>query len=141
MSYVILCGMAEMGKTEIAIQHVFKRRPNFAIFWIRAKDNDKLVIHFGQIAATLGLLDTNEPYNLVVIRNLAKGWLSNPKRLLSERDDAAGQASATWLLVFDNADDPDILQDYIQIFWEGSILIITRETHNERDRQEKISCL
>ncbi|KAF2727240.1 hypothetical protein EJ04DRAFT_517393 [Polyplosphaeria fusca] len=128
MNHVILCGMAGMGKTEIAIQYAYLRRDEFdAIFWIRAEDSDKLVADFGQIAHALGLLDPSEPDNPVVCRDIAKGWLTNPKRLLGERDDAAGQASATWLLVFDNADDPDLLHDYIPIFGKGSILITTRE--------------
>jgi hypothetical protein len=135
MNHVILCGMAGMGKTEIAIQYVYTRRTRFdAIFWIRAEDNEKLVADFGQISHSLGLLDPNEPDNPVVSRDIAKGWLTNPKRLLGEQDDAAGQASASWLLVFDNADDPDLLQDYLPIFGKGSILITSREPDGKNFR-------
>ncbi|ORX98663.1 hypothetical protein BCR34DRAFT_523570 [Clohesyomyces aquaticus] len=132
MNHVILCGMAGMGKTEIAVQFVHTRRQHYdAIFWIRAEDSDKLVADFSQIAQELGLIDPNEPENPVVCRDVAKGWLTNPKRLLGERDDAAGQESPSWLLVFDNADNPDLLQDYIPIFGRGSILITTREPNGK----------
>jgi hypothetical protein len=128
MNHVILCGMAGMGKTEIAVHYVYTRRSQFdAIFWIRAEDGEKLVADFGQLTHSLGLLDPNEPDNPVVSRDIAKGWLTNPKRLLGEEDNAAGQAPATWLLVFDNADNPDLLQDYLPIFGKGSILITSRE--------------
>jgi hypothetical protein len=41
--HAVLCGMAGLGKTEIAIQFAFSRRDAFdAVFWIRADETAKI---------------------------------------------------------------------------------------------------
>ena len=55
------------------------------------------------------------------------GWLSNPKKVLDEDDDIIGQTEARWLLIFDNADTPEVLQDYWPLSQAGSILVTSRD--------------
>ncbi|KAI9794810.1 MAG: hypothetical protein M1816_002938 [Peltula sp. TS41687] len=125
--HVILCGMGGIGKTEVALEFAYSRQSKFdAIFWIRADDVDKLEMDFSEIATLLGLEDGSEPRNLVVSRELAKGWLSNPKKLLDREHDTVGQSEASWLIILDNADNPDILSDHAHIFGSGSWLITSR---------------
>ncbi|KAI9733663.1 MAG: hypothetical protein M1834_003265 [Cirrosporium novae-zelandiae] len=127
MKCVSLCGMAGLGKTEIAIEYAFSRKDRFdAIFWVSADNLEKLGSDFSRIATVLDLEDPNEPHNQVVNRELAKGWLSHPLKFLDQNHDSVGQAEASWLIIFDNADDPDILTDYIPIFDSGSLLITSR---------------
>lgn len=75
----------------------------------------------------MGLEDASEPRNPVVSRELARGWLANPRQVLDSESDIIGQAEAKWLLVFDNADKPDILQDYCPLSGNGSVLITSRD--------------
>jgi hypothetical protein len=127
MKYAALCGIGGLGKTEVALQFVFTRKEKFdAIFWIRAESTEKLENDFSQITLALGLEDANETRNQVVSRELAKGWLSNPTKILDTDLDTIGQREASWLIVFDNADDPDILTNYVQIFGSGSLLVTSR---------------
>ncbi|GAB0138585.1 hypothetical protein EsDP_00006814 [Epichloe bromicola] len=126
-----LCGFGGIGKTEIAREFSRRHKSSFdAVFWVVADEIAKLDHHYQQISLTLGLEDPSECKSQVVSREIVKGWLSNSRKYLSGTDDLVqpGQASseATWLLIFDNADDPMILADY----WHqgtGSILITSRD--------------
>lgn len=126
-----LCGFGGIGNTEIAREFSRRHKASFdEVFWVAADEIAKLDHHYQQISLALGLEDPSECKNQVVSRETVKGWLSNPRKYLSGADDFVqpGQArsEATWLLVFDNADDPMILADY----WpqgSGSILVTSRD--------------
>lgn len=126
-----LCGFGGIGKTELAREFARRHKASFdAVFWVVADEIAKLDHHYQQISLALGLEDLSECKSQVVSREIVKGWLSNPRKDLSGSDDFVqpGQveSAATWLLIFDNADDPMILADY----WpqaNGSILITSRD--------------
>ncbi|UKZ83205.1 hypothetical protein TrVFT333_011010 [Trichoderma virens FT-333] len=126
-----LCGFGGIGKTEIAREFARRHKESFdAVFWVMADEIAKLDHHFQQISLALGLETSAECKSQVVSREIVKGWLSNPRKNLSGPDEFVqpGQvkSEATWLLIFDNADDPMILADY----WpqgSGSILITSRD--------------
>jgi hypothetical protein len=126
-----LCGFGGIGKTEIAREFSRRHKASFdAVFWVVADEIAKLDHNYQQISLALGLEDSSECKSQVVSREIVKGWLSNPRKYLSGSDELVqpGQArsEATWLLIFDNADDPMILADY----WpqgSGSILITSRD--------------
>ncbi|PGH16718.1 hypothetical protein AJ79_01591 [Helicocarpus griseus UAMH5409] len=126
-----LCGFGGIGKTEIAREFSRRHRDSFdAVFWVVADEIAKLDHHYQQISLVLGLEDPSECKSQVVSREIVKGWLSNPRKHLSASDEfvqpGQGESEATWLLIFDNADDPMILADY----WpqgSGSILVTSRD--------------
>lgn len=126
-----LCGFGGIGKTEIAREFSRRHKASFdAVFWVVADEIAKLDHHYQQISLALGLEDSSECKSQVVSREIVKGWLSNPRKHQSGSDELvqSSQASseATWLLIFDNADDPMILADY----WpqgSGSILVTSRD--------------
>ena len=112
-----LCGFGGIGKTEIAREFSRRHKTSFnAVFWVTADEIAKLDYHYQQISLALGLEDSSECKSQVVSREIVKGWLSNPRKHLSGSDEfiQPGQArsEATWLIIFDNADDPIILADY-----------------------------
>jgi hypothetical protein len=126
-----LCGFGGIGKTEIAREFSRRHKTSFdAVFWVTADEIAKLDHHYQEISLALGLEDPAECKSQVVTREIVKGWLSNPRKYLSALDEFAqtgnSSSEATWLMVFDNADDPMILADY----WPqgtGSILITSRD--------------
>lgn len=126
-----LCGFGGIGKTEIAREFARRHKHSFdAVFWVVADDIAILDHHYQQISLALGLEDLSERKSQVVSREIVKGWLSNPRKHVSQSDDSVqpgeGSSEATWLLIFDNADDPMILTDY----WpqgSGSILVTSRD--------------
>ncbi|EED20550.1 hypothetical protein TSTA_037680 [Talaromyces stipitatus ATCC 10500] len=117
-----LCGFGGIGKTEIAREYSRRRKASFdAVFWVVADEIAKLDHHYQQISLALGLEDPSQCKSQA---------LSNPRKYLSGSDESVqpGHAGsdATWLLIFDNADDPMILADY----WpqgRGLIFITSRD--------------
>lgn len=126
-----LCGFGGIGKTEIAREFARRHKASFdAVFWVIADDTAKLDETYQQISLALGLEDPSECKNQVVSREIVKGWLSNPRKELSDSDELIQHehigSEAAWLLIFDNADDPMILADY----WpqgSGSVLVTSRD--------------
>jgi hypothetical protein len=126
-----LCGFGGIGKTEIAREFACRHKDSFdAVFWVVADEIAKLDHHYQQISLALGLEDPSECKNQVVSRETVKTWLTNPWKYLPGLDEdvqfAQRGSEATWLLIFDNADDPTILADH----WpqgSGSILITSRD--------------
>ncbi|KAK0102667.1 hypothetical protein ONS95_006270 [Cadophora gregata] len=128
LKHIALCGMGGLGKTEIAIEYAYSRREKFdAIFWIRADEEENLELDFSRIATSLELEDPSDPNNQQVNRELVKGWLANPKKLLEQTSDTVGLSEATWLVILDNADNADILDNLKPIFGSGSLLITSRD--------------
>ena len=140
-----LCGFGGIGKTEIAREFSRRYKDFFdAVFWVVADDIAKLDHQFQQISLALGLEDSSECKNQLISREIVKGWLSDPRKNLTRSDDFVqphGTTSeATWLLIFDNADDPTILADY----WPkggGSILLTSRDPLSKSIFTRKMSGL
>lgn len=116
---------------EIAREFARRHKDSFdAVFWVVADEIAKLDHHYQQISLALGLEDLSECKSQVVSREIVKVWLSNPRKHVPRSDDSVqpgdDSSEATWLLIFDNADDPKILTDY----WpqgSGSILLTSRD--------------
>ncbi|KAL1623881.1 hypothetical protein SLS54_004348 [Diplodia seriata] len=121
----VLYGMGGVGKTEAAIAFMHTRKERFdAIFWVDADNEQKLSAGFAQIARDLGLHDGASDDDPVAQRELAKGWLCNPVR--PSNGDGTGTEEASWLIVLDNVDNPDLLHDYWPGTGQGSILLTSR---------------
>lgn len=127
-----LCGLGGVGKTEIALEFALRNKECFdAVFWVHADSLAKLDDSFQEISLKLGLEDSSECKSHAVTRSLVKSWLSNlqKKAPIDVHDNSSTASSlnkAKWLIIFDNADDPQILADY----WPqgtGSILITSRD--------------
>lgn len=126
-----LCGLGGIGKTEIAREFALAFKNEFdAVFWVTCDEIAKIDSRFQQISIELGLEDISESKSCIVSRELVKGWLSKPwrERLIDDelQPGSISWNEASWLLIFDNVDDPYLLSDY----WpqgNGSILITSRD--------------
>ncbi|KAJ0120519.1 tetratricopeptide repeat domain-containing protein [Diaporthe amygdali] len=119
----VLCGMAGIGKTETAIEYAYSRRDKFdAIIWIYADTSRKLGSQFVTLAKKLGGQSISEALDEISARDVVKSWLTSPvgHRIQGGRSQ---RVDVTWLMVFDNADDPDVLYDWLPDQGPGCILV------------------
>ncbi|KAI0403726.1 hypothetical protein F4802DRAFT_607964 [Xylaria palmicola] len=132
-----LCGLGGVGKTEIAMEFALRFRDSFdAIFWVHADETAKIDKCYQDISVKLGLETADEAHSQIVSRSLLKGWLANPIKNGIDTDVdinpvTSTDRDATWLMIFDNADDPRLLGDY----WpdgSGSVLITSRDPFAKR---------
>ncbi|KAF7506837.1 hypothetical protein GJ744_011183 [Endocarpon pusillum] len=127
----VLCGMGGLGKTEIAIEFVFSHIQDFdAVFIFHADQASTFAEEYNQAAVQLGLQHTTtaDPQDS---RELLKSWLAEPLKSPAQSypmgpASSSGSQHAKWLLLFDNADDPEILSDYWPTTGIGSVLVTSR---------------
>jgi len=110
-------GLGGMGKTQVAIEYAFRCKEHEAgypaydyILWTRAEAITDLLAGYANIAALLSLPLTNfgdqEQIALEVCR-----WL---------------EQNGNWLLIYDNADTPDLLEPFRPRNAAGHILLTSR---------------
>ncbi|KAL1994732.1 hypothetical protein VTN49DRAFT_919 [Thermomyces lanuginosus] len=114
-----IVGLGGVGKTQIALEAAFRVReghPSCSVFWVPAIDAasfENAYRHIGQLLKIRGIDEEDAD-----VKTLVKSALS---------DESAG----SWLLIIDNADDPDLFEDlgldeYLPFSLKGSILFTTR---------------
>ncbi|MCJ1377266.1 hypothetical protein MMC17_000358 [Xylographa soralifera] len=123
----VICGMGGLGKTEIAIEYTFSRTEKFdAIFWVNADTTRKLSLGFAQISRRLGL---ENGWDLtrdgIASREIVKVWLQKPI-IAANQATPKTDKKASWLIIFDNVDDPDIMYDFWPLTGVGSIIVTSR---------------
>jgi hypothetical protein len=100
-----------MGKTEISIEYAYRHRIAYtAVLWTSADSLESISTGFSKIARLLDLEESDDDRQEVVV-GAVKKWLAlNPG----------------WLFIFDNADSPDFLTDFLPQHHVGHILITSR---------------
>ncbi|MEM7066502.1 MAG: tetratricopeptide repeat protein [Cyanobacteria bacterium P01_B01_bin.77] len=107
-----ISGLGGIGKTQTAVEYVYRYREDYdAVFWVQADTTLELSSGFVAIAQMLNLpqKDTSD-YDKVV--QAVKQWL---------------RRNLNWLLIFDNADQPELVHPFLpKNAQDGHILITSR---------------
>ena len=105
-----LHGMGGVGKTQLAIEYAHRYAAEYnVVWWIAAEPADRIESQFNALAAELGRAQP-EAETAVMRRAVLSGL----------------RESGPWLLVFDNAEDPEHIADWLPGGGAGHVLITSR---------------
>lgn len=106
-----LSGLGGIGKTQIAIEYAYNYRAAYhAVFWVKASSRETLLLDYVIIAGLLSLPQKDEQDQNKVVEAV-KQWLAT---------------HTDWLLILDNADDLDMVSDFLPTVNRGHLLLTTR---------------
>jgi tetratricopeptide (TPR) repeat protein len=106
-----ISGLGGIGKTQTAVEYAYRYRDDYRyVFWVGADTELDLTSGYVSIAQTLNLpLKDTENQDETV--QAVRVWL--------EREE-------DWLLIFDNADQPELVQPFLPREIQGHILVTSR---------------
>ncbi|MFO1430297.1 MAG: tetratricopeptide repeat protein [Candidatus Competibacteraceae bacterium] len=108
---VALTGLGGIGKTQIAMEYAYRQQTQYqAVLWVRADSRESLIAGFVSLAGLLDLPEKAAKEQEKVVAAVQR-WLTDNKG---------------WLLVLDNADEVELVRDYVPAPIQGSVLITTR---------------
>jgi tetratricopeptide (TPR) repeat protein len=106
-----ISGMGGIGKTQTALEYAYRYGEHYqAIFWVKADSHLALTSGFMEIAALLNLPEKDAQEADLAIRAVL-AWLEH---------------HSGWLLIFDNADAPELLKPFRPRTATGHVLLTSR---------------
>jgi tetratricopeptide (TPR) repeat protein len=106
-----ISGLGGIGKTQLAVEYAYRFRQDYqAVLWAHAENVETLTSSYLTLAMLLKLPEQAEREQAVIIGAI-KTWLQTHQR---------------WLLILDNADDPDLLAPFLPPVAGGHLLLTTR---------------
>ncbi|XDG05458.1 hypothetical protein ABKA04_005073 [Annulohypoxylon sp. FPYF3050] len=113
--YLTICGLGGVGKTQTALEFVYRYKDTFdIILWATADTRLKLDQAYASFATALGIQSSDGQSSADQVKGDVKKLLCNIDK--------------PWLLVLDNVDDPKLVASFLPSTNKGSILLTTRNT-------------
>ena len=112
----VITGIGGVGKTQLAVEYVYLYRKEYAvIWWMRAEGPVTLASDYTGLADMIGAEAIDSPESQVANQDAKvqaiRRWLDN---------------ESDWLLVFDNAQKPEDIVEYLPHQGNGHVLITSR---------------
>ncbi len=106
-----ISGLGGVGKTQLSLEYAYRHMEQYdVVWWIRSENSETLAGDYAQLANKLGLPEAEQTEQRITVAAVREWLEHNPK----------------WLLIFDNAEDPSGLQDYLPRLRSGHTLITSR---------------
>ncbi len=137
----LIVGMGGVGKSQLAVRFASLYGAEFdALFWLTADSEARLTENYSNIAAELGLVGPSDSMTREHSCETFRTWLGDPVRGAPQSEET--KTLVRWLLVFDNAEDPETIKKFWPPGSHGSILVTTRNprlNNNDRPYTGKLS--
>ncbi|HWQ20416.1 MAG TPA: FxSxx-COOH system tetratricopeptide repeat protein [Methanotrichaceae archaeon] len=109
-------GLGGMGKTQLALEYAYRHEGDYrVIWWVRSEEPATLVADYARLAPKLGLLGY-DPAHLENSAGIVRQWLEN---------------NPGWLLIFDNSQNPEVLEKYLPKTGSGHVIITSKNPNWE----------
>ena len=113
-----ISGLGGIGKTQTAVEYAYRYREEYdAVFWVRADTTLELNSGFVAIAQLLNLPQKDAADQDEVLQAV-KLWL---------------RRNTNWLLIFDNADRPELVQSFQPKDTQGGHVLLTSRAQDFQD--------
>ena len=106
-----ITGLGGVGKTQLALEYSYRHADDYqVVWWVRSEEPATLAADYASLAGRLDLPEKGSQDQRVSVEAV-RCWL---------------EKNGGWLLVFDNAQDPEELNDYLPRTGKGDVIITSR---------------
>jgi serine/threonine protein kinase len=111
LAIVALRGLGGVGKSQLALEYAYRHAHEYdLVAWLRAEETETLAEDFAALAEPLHLSERETPDQRRKIEAV-RAWL---------------ERNTNWLVVFDNAPNPDAIRSFLPRTSTGHVLVTSR---------------
>ncbi|MDG9726962.1 FxSxx-COOH system tetratricopeptide repeat protein [Streptomyces sp. DH41] len=119
-----LHGLGGVGKSQLALEYIYTHQHDYKVIcWIPAEQESLILASLANLAGRLGIAPSGHDRGAPAANTAVPAVLE----ALS-----AGAPHADWLLVFDNAEDIDVVRQYFPANGPGKVIVTSRNRGWER---------
>jgi hypothetical protein len=108
-----IAGLGGVGKTQVALEYAYRYAPEYErVWWVQAETGVALAEGYANLARELDLQEKD----------------AQDQSVVKEAVRRALGLGGKWLLIYDNAEDPRLVRDYLP-FRGGHALVTSRSAH------------